>query len=146
MPPAATAIEAYFRRLGEIQATGGGTGETSYYGALETLLNAVGNALAPKVVSVSQLAEAGAGHPDFGLYTRNQIQRGHPRPGQLPERGVVEVKKVSDDAWVTAKTSQVSRYWATYRLVLVTNYRDFVLIGEDEDGNPVKLESLRLAT
>ena len=30
--------------------------------------------------------------------------------------------------------------------MLVTNYRDFVLVGQDEDGRPVKLESYRLAS
>ena len=30
-------------------------------------------------------------------------------------------------------------------MVLVTNTRDFVLIGEDAAGNPVKLETFRLA-
>ena len=39
-----------------------------------------------------------------------------------------------DDAWLTAGSTQVSRYWSRYRLVLVTNYRDFVLVGEDAPG------------
>ena len=86
-----------------------------------------------------------AGHPDFGLYTRRQVQRGTPRTGQVPERGVVEVKPAGDDAWLTADSDQVSRYWGRYRLVLVTNTRDFVLVGEDGQGNPVKLETFRLA-
>ena len=94
---------------------------------------------------VGELAEQGAGHPDFGLYTRRQVQRGTPRPGQVPERGVVEVKPAGDDAWLTADSDQVSRYWGRYRLVLVTNTRDFVLVGEDAQGNPVKLETFRLA-
>ena len=45
-----------------------------------------------------------------------------------PERGVIEIKGTGDDAWVTAQTQQVSKYWDQYRQVLVTNYRDFVLI------------------
>ena len=73
------------------------------------------------------------------------MQRGRPREGQIPEHGVVEVKPVDDDAWVTAEGNQVSRYWGRYRLVLVTNYRDFVLVGEDAAGLPAKLESFRLA-
>ena len=40
---------------------------------------------------------------------------------------------------------QVSRYWGRYGLVLVTNTRDFVLVGEDAAGQPAKLETLRLA-
>ena len=74
-----------------------------------------------------------------------QVQKGRPRDGQMPERGVVEVKSVGDDAWLTANSDQVSRYWNHYRLVLVTNTRDFVLVSEDAAGRPVKLESFRLA-
>ena len=80
---------------------------------------------------VGELADQGAGHPDFGLYSSRQVQRGKPRPGQTPERGVVEVKSADDDAWLTAHIRQVSRYWDRYGLVLVTNTRDFVLLGED---------------
>ena len=57
----------------------------------------------------------------------------------------MEVKPAGDDAWLTADSDQVSRYWGRYRLVLVTNTRDFVLVGEDGQGNPVKLETFRLA-
>ena len=57
----------------------------------------------------------------------------------------MEVKPAGDDAWLTADSDQVSRYWSLYRLVLVTNTRDFVLVGEDAQGNPVKLETFRLA-
>ena len=140
-----TAVEEYFADLRRIRASGGATGERSYYPALTNLLNAVGSALRPQVFCVGELAEQGAGHPDFGLYTRRQVQKGKPRPGQVPERGVVEVKPASDDAWLTADSDQVSRYWDRYRLVLVTNTRDFVLVGEDAQGNPVKLETFRLA-
>ena len=73
------------------------------------------------------------------------MQRGQPRKGQTPEGGVVEVKSAHDDAWLTAESAQVSRYWERYRLVLVTNTRDFVLLGEDSQGNPAKLETFRLA-
>ena len=73
------------------------------------------------------------------------MQRGEPRAGQVPERGVVEVKSADDDAWLTAEGDQVSRYWDRYGLVLVTNIRDFVLVGEDAEGRPAKLETFRLA-
>ena len=139
------AVEAYFADLGRIHASGGATGERSSYGPLANLLNAVGATLKPKVFCVGELADQGAGHPDFGLYTARQVQRGRPREGQTPERGVVEVKAASDDAWLTAAGDQVSRYWDRYRLVLVTNTRDFVLVGEDAAGRAAKLETLRLA-
>ena len=141
----AAAVEVYFADLRRVRASGGATGERSSYGPLANLLNAVGAALKPKVFCVQELADQGAGHPDFGLYAAKQVQRGQPREGQTPERGVVEVKAVDDDAWLTAASDQVSRYWGRYRLVLATNTRDFVLVGEDAAGRPLKLESLRLA-
>ena len=139
------AVEAYCADLGRVRASGGATGERSSYGPLANLLNAIGVTLKPKVFCVGELADQGAGHPDFGLYTARQVQRGRPRKGQVPERGVIEVKPVEDDAWLTAEGDQVSRYWSRYRLVLVTNLRDFVLVGEDADGRPAKLETFRLA-
>ena len=99
-----------------IRATGGGTGELSYYPPLNNLLNAVGGSLRPKVYCVSQLAQQGAGHPDFGLYAAKQVQGGKPKQGQTPESGVVEVKPAGDDAWLTADGVQVSRNWELYRL------------------------------
>ena len=108
-------------------------------------MRAVGATLKPKVFCVLELADQGAGHPDLALYTAGQVQKGRPRPGQVPERGVVEVKGVGDDAWMTAGSDQVSRYWDRYRLVLVTNLRDFVLVGEDGLGVSAKLETFRLA-
>ena len=139
------AVEEYLAELRRIRATGGGTGELSYYPPLNNLLNAVGGSLRPRVYCVSQLAQQGAGHPDFGLYAARQVSKGQPKQGQTPEAGVVEVKPASDDAWLTADSAQVSRYWERYRLVLVTNTRDFVLLGEDAQGNPAKLETFRLA-
>ena len=140
------AVEAYFADLGRVRASGGATSERSSYGPLANLLNAVGAALKPKVFCVGELADQGAGHPDFGLYAAKQVQRNRPREGQIPERGVVEVKAANDDAWITAAGDQVTRYWSRYRLVLVTNTHDFVLIGEDAAGRPEKLETFRLAT
>ena len=138
-------VEDYFDDLRKIKASGGGTAETSYYPPLSNLLNAVGGSLKPKVFCVSQLAQQGADHPDFGLFAAKQVSKGQPKLGQLPEGGVVEVKPAADDAWLTAESAQVSKYWGLYRLVLVTNTRDFVLLGEDGDGNPAKLETFRLS-
>ena len=138
-------VETYFTELRRMRASGGSTGERSSYGPLANLLNAVGATLRPKVFCVGELAEQGAGHPDFGLYAAKQVQKGRLREGQVPARGVVEVKGVGDDAWLTADGEQVSRYWSRYQLVLVTNTRDFVLVGMDAAGRPSKLETFRLA-
>ena len=140
-----TAVDGYFADLRRIRASGGATQERSLYGPLDNLLTAVGATLRPKVFCVQELADQGAGHPDFGLYAAKQVQKGAPSEGQTPERGVVEVKSPADDAWLTAAGGQASRYWERYRLVLVTNARDFVLVGEDADGKPATLETFRLA-
>ncbi len=141
----ASAVEDYLSDLQRVRASGGATGERSSYAPLANLLNAVGSTLKPRVFCVGELAEQGAGHPDFGLYTAKQLQKNQPKEGQVPERGVVEVKAATDDAWLTAASAQVSRYWSRYRLVLVTNTRDFVLVGEDAADHPATLETFRLA-
>ena len=138
-------VEEYLGDLRRLRASGGATGELSTYPALSNLLNAIGATLRPKVYCVVELADQGAGHPDIGLYAASRVQRGTPRQGQTPECGVVEVKPSGDDAWLTAEGEQVSRYWNRYRLVLVTNTRDFVLLGSDTNGNPAKLETFSLA-
>ena len=132
--PLTAAVEAYFADLRRVRASGGATGERSSYGPLAHLLNAVGRTLRPKVFCVAEMADQGAGHPDFGLYAAAQVQKGRPRDGQAPERGVVEVKTPRDDPRTAAVREQVSRYWGRYRLVLVTNLRAFELVGADDAG------------
>ena len=139
------AVETYFADLGRIRASGGATGERSSYGPLANLLDTIGATLRPKVFCVGELADQGVGHPDFGLYGAKQVQRGRPREGQVPERGVVEVKSSHDDMQAGAVREQVGRYWSRYRLVLVTNLREFVLVGEDAEGHEATLEAFRLA-
>ena len=141
-------VESYLRDLSEIHRTGGGVAEESFYTPLENLLNEIGRKLKPRVRCVGQLRNTGAGEPDFGLYTANQFQRARdarPMEGQLPERGVIECKPWSDDSFARTKSTQVSSYWKRYGLVLVTNYRDFVLIGRDDRRKPIRLESFRMA-
>lgn len=138
-------VERYFARLRDEHGLGAGTKERSYYPALADLLNSIGHDLKPRVLCISDLANSGAGHPDFGLYAANQVQKGEPRKGQLPERGVIELKGVADDTWLTADTKQVSKYFGAYRLVIVSNLRDFLIIGEGPNGEATKLEGFRLA-
>ena len=140
------AVESYFADLSRVRASGGATGERSSYGPLANLLNAVGATLKPKVFCVGELADQGAGHPDFGLYSARQVQRGRPREGQTPERGVVEVKPAHEDLLGSAVREQVGRYWIRYRLVLATNLREFALIGEEAAGEEAALETFRLAS
>ena len=53
-------------------------------------------------------------------------------PGKF-ER-IEAAKKPKDEVAHTVETQQVSDYWAGYGLVLVTNYRDFTLLGTGDDG------------
>jgi hypothetical protein len=123
---------------------GPGVAETSTYGALEALFNAVGETLDPRVVCVMQLKDTGAGMPDGGLFTAEQL-RGEADLPLLPARGAVEVKSPAEDARAVARSDQVARYLRRYRQVLVTNLRQFVLVGLDDQQEPVALESYTLA-
>ncbi len=140
-------LEDYLRELRDIRRSGSAVPETSYYPALAALLDAVGATLKPKVRCIVNPSH-GAGIPDVGLFTPEQFQKAsaaEPLPGTKPSRGVVEAKSTSNDALLTADGAQVSKYWKEYRQVLVTNFRDFLLVGADAEGKPVKLEHYRLA-
>ena len=138
-------VESFFADLRRIRQSGAATGERSTYTPLANLLNAVGATLKPKVRCIVEPADQGAGHPDIYLYTEKRMQKGRPRRGQAPDRGVVEVKAPGDDTQAQAVRDQVSRYWQRYRLVLVTNHREFELVGQDASGEEVTLETFRLA-
>ena len=140
-----SATEAFFAELRRIRQSGAATDERSTYAPLANLLNAVGATLKPKVYCLVEPADQGAGHPDLYLYTEKQIQKGKPRKGQTPERGVVEVKAPDEDTKAQPVRDQVSRYWQRYRLVLVTNLLEFELVGQGTAGEEVTLETFRLA-
>lgn len=137
--------EEFFENVRRVRALGAGTPETSYYKSLEVLFERVGTSLSPKVLALSQLANTGAGSPDFGLFAASQIQKGEPRKGQMPERGVVEVKAVADDSLFTSTPKQLSKYFDAYGIVLVTNLRAFQLVGTGLGGAAVRLEAFALA-
>jgi len=141
------ALEAYLSEL-SANRLAGAVPETSGYGALAALLNEVGRHLKPRVRCVINPANRGAGIPDGGFFTQSQFQKGvsEPLPGQLPARGALEVKPVEADVRTVAESEQVRRYLKTYRQVLVTSYREFVLVGYDAEGEARLLESCSLAS
>lgn len=129
-----------------VHASGAGTVETSYYTAINQLLDSVGAQLSPKVRCIMQLKNLGAGNPDGGLFTADQF---HAKGGQAkdlsaPARGVIEVKSPAEPLHLTSNSPQVDKYWQRYKLVLVTNLRDWLLIGERQ-GQRVALERYTLA-
>lgn len=141
-----SALETYLSAVRTTDTQG--VKETSFYNALATLLNAVGLSLSPRVQCILHPRGQGAGIPDGGLFTQDQVQ-GIPSDkamdGQLPARGVLEVKGFEADLDALAKSEQVRRYWGRYRLVLVTNLWSFALIGGDENGRQKVLETYKLA-
>ncbi len=141
-------LENYLSELNEIRSSGGAVKETSYYPALSNLLNEVGKTLKPRVRCIINIQNAGAGLPDGGLYTAEQFQKqskAELREGQLPARGAIEVKSTGEEIKNIASSEQVLRYVNRYKQVLVTNYRDFVLVGVDHEGKVTNRESFSLA-
>lgn len=125
-------LRAYLGEIRRIHATGAGTAETSYYGALQGAVNAVGRELEPAVYCLSQMSGK-AIFPDFGLFSDPQFGRGgHPAiwsaGGPVPERGVIEADDVPAPLSVKRSSAQVAKYLAAYGLVLITNFREFELL------------------
>jgi hypothetical protein len=103
----------------------------------------VGKTPKPKVHCIINLQDTGAGLPDGGLFTDEQIKSevNDVLAAAIPARGAIEAKPTSANAWKIAESKRVKEYWSHYRHVLVTNYRGFVLLGADEDGNRTVLET-----
>jgi hypothetical protein len=140
----------FFSELSLIRSSGAGVPETSYYPALSNLLNEIGGRLPkPKVKCIINPASQGAGIPDGGFYTADQLRkmpdRNNPPPDLVPTRGVLEVKPPSHDLNALIQSEQVGKYFNRYGLVLVTNLRAFALIGSGPDGQPETLEPYELA-
>ena len=138
-------LENFLNAVRGVHSTSGGTKETSYYTALNNLLDGVGHTLKPKVRCVMQLKNLGAGNPDGGLFTPDQFDRktGEAKDLGKPSRGVIEVKAPAEPVDDTATTGQITKYWDRYKLVLVTNLRDWLLLGERQ-GQRVTLERFSL--
>ena len=139
-------LEEFLNAVRGVYSTGGGTKETSFYTALNNLLDGIGHGLKPKVRCVMQLKNLGAGNPDGGLFTPDQFDRktGEAKDLGKPSRGVIEVKAPAEPVDDTATTGQITKYWGRYKLVLVTNLRDWLLLGE-RNGQRVTLERFSLA-
>ena len=73
------------------------------------------------------------------------MQQGLPRPGQVPERGVVEAKSIDYEIAEFQSSEQVLKYLKKYNVVLLTNLREFQLVGLDDAGHQIICESFTLA-
>lgn len=112
--------------------------EPRYYGSDRAL---------PKVRCIIHLKSQGAGIPDGGLFTLDQFPKrdAEPRAGQLPNVGAVEVKPIIAELAQTIAGEQVLKYVLRYGQVLVTNYREFVLMVRTRGGNAKRADSFSLA-
>ena len=141
-------VESYLAKLAEIRASGHATDETSFYPAIEGLLSEIGNRLKPRVRPILQLRNRGAGLPDGGLFSQDQLKKNalpEDFTVQPPNRGVVEVKGLSDETIKTVQSEQVKKYLRAYGQVLLTNYREFRVVVLGKDDKPRTLETFTLA-
>ena len=129
-------VETYLEALCAIRSSGAAVKETSGYGALATLFDAIGHTLKPKVRCFINMKNSGAGLPDGGLFTADQLKNTDEDAPLLgipqPSRGVIEVKATDADVEDVADTQQVRDYVRHYGQVLVTNYRSFLLLKRGE--------------
>ena len=128
------AVKSYLDAISAVNRVG--TPELSHYTALDNLFDAVGGQLAPKVRAVVHYSEAASGQPDLGFFSADNTD---------PDPGVVEVKAADANLEDLIASDQVHNYWQTHKLVLVTNLRQFALVGQDGDGTKTTLERYSLA-
>ncbi len=130
-----------------------GVQETSSYGALQTLLDSVGSGLKPSSVRCILHPSSqgqGAGLPDGGLFTREQLQplgrdfSPASALGLIPSRGVLEVKGTAANLQTLLGSEQVKKYLDKYRKVICTNYREFAVV-ELQGDTPRTLETFSFA-
>jgi hypothetical protein len=142
------ALRTYLDGLQTIHATGEAVKETSYYGQLEALLNDVGKDLSPSVTCVLTTKNHGAGIPDGGLFiARDAVEQAGDAvlTARAPERGVMEVKGAAEDVKRVGGSAQVRRYLERYGKVLVSTYREFLVVGLDVNGKAQPGERFTLA-
>jgi hypothetical protein len=140
-------ILTFFTDVRDTHISGVGVKETSYYPYLANLFSSLGKTLEPKVRCIIHPHSVGAGLPDGALITTDQ-KSGADDPladGLIPSRGVMEIKSPGDDAQEIAGSEQVLKYLNKYGLVLVTNLRDFILVGRVH-GQPTQLERFTIAS
>ena len=128
------AVKTYLDAISAVSRVG--TPELSHYTALDNLLDAVGGQLSPSVRAVVHYSETASGQPDLGFFSADNTD---------PDRGVVEVKAADADLDQLIASEQVDSYWQTHKLVLVTNLREFALVGQDNSGAKATLERYSLA-
>lgn len=143
-------LDTYLKGLRSARQVG--VPETSLYGPLQRLLNDVGAASRPAVTAIlhPKSAGAGAGLPDGGLFVTHQLNRAGGRgaafKAQPPTHGVIEAKPIEDDLLKVSRTAQVRKYLDRFGKVLLTNFRQFLLVSKGAHGKGELGETFDLAS
>jgi hypothetical protein len=89
------ALETFLREVQVVRLSGEGVSELSYYPALLNLLEEAGGGLKPKVRCVMNLKNRGAGLPDGGLFTADQVRRPKSarNSGTVPEADAMQLTR-----------------------------------------------------
>ena len=124
-------VLSYLESIQAVRSTGKATAEQSFKSKLEVLLTAIGQGLDPELYATMELKDEGAGRPDLGVFEKKS--RGL--------RLVVEVKGWKENIYDTAAGAQVSKYWKNYGFVLVTNFREFILVARNADTKEASIEA-----
>lgn len=119
-----TALSTYLGKIRMIQGSGLASDERSYYPALDALFQEVGAGLNPRVGPIHDVADQGAGHPDYVLQVETTKDT----------RASVEAKPAFMEVDVISQSQQVKRYLDHYGLCLVTNLRAFALVRKTKNG------------
>lgn len=124
-------VLSYLEALHEVHGTGKATAEQSFKSKLEVLLTSIGEEFEPEIFATMELKQEGAGQPDLGIFEKKSNNL----------RLVVEVKGTKDSLYDTANGAQVSKYWKRYGFVLVTNFREFVLVARNAETGEASIEA-----
>lgn len=137
------ALRDYFQRMKEVKG-GQSAGETSYYDAIAQMMNAIAEALDIDLLCNPQIRSEDGKIPDYGLFSKSRCHA-DVAPGADPEFGVIEMKYLNEEVRDTAVGRQVGNYLESHGIVVVSNFREFLLLGIDRNGNPWELDFVSLA-
>ncbi|HEX5439428.1 MAG TPA: hypothetical protein VFW76_00965, partial [Ktedonobacterales bacterium] len=126
----------YLSQARRVHTSGIATNERSYYPALATLFDGIGATLTPKVVAIHDVASRGAGHPDYVLQVDTTRDT----------RAAIEAKPASWALDDLIASEQVGLYLGHYGLCLVTNLREFALVGRSRAGGATEIMRYSLTT
>ena len=139
-------LEIYLEELGAHR--GVATKETSGYGALANLLNAVGHTLKPKVRCIIHPKNSGAGLPDGGLFTPDQFKNTDEDESFLARNPRAASSKSKPPAMKLPTSPTPNRSTIISNITdwcLLTNYREFSAPETRRQRQTHPLESFQLA-